>query len=150
MNETSFRINFNERRAFSSFKKTIHYVGGALLIVIGLSGLIMLNNEMSTFYWILIVGGIFNVGIGFMGKYLHREHNFIVIKSDIIEFKNSSQNQKSFLINDLLDIVIDSNKAEFITHDHQVCTYNFSVFANAEKENLHGELDKLKTSLISV
>ncbi len=150
MNNTDFKISYNERRSFSSFKRKTHYVGGAILIVIGLSELIMSNNEMSTFYWILLIGGILNVGIGFMGKYLHREHIFITIKPEIIEFKNSTQKPKIFLTNNLLDIVIESNKAEFITVDHQVSSYDFSIFSEDEKKELCEELDIIKDRLITV
>jgi len=150
MNNTDFTISFNERRLFSSFKRNTHYVGGAILIGIGLVGLIMLSNETSTFYWILLAGGVFNLGIALIGKYLHKEYSFITIKPEIIEFKNSSQKRKSFLINDLLDVIIESNKVEFFTVNHQVGTYDFSVFTSAEQNGLIGELDKIKGKLIAV
>ncbi|MRT92974.1 hypothetical protein [Ancylomarina sp. 16SWW S1-10-2] len=149
MSNTDFTISFNERRLFSPLKKKTHYVSGVLLIGVGLWGLIMANSETATFYWIFFVGGIFNLGIGFMGKYLHKEHNFITINPEIIEFKNSCQKRKSLLINDLRDIVLESNKVEFFTLDQQVCTYDFSNFTNAEKEDLNDELGKIKNKLIA-
>jgi len=150
MNTTDFKISYKGRRSFSSFKRNTHYVAGAILIVTGLYGVIMLNNEMSTFYGILLVGGILNAGIGFMGKYLHHEHSFITINPEIIEFKNSSQKPKTVSTNNLLDVVVESNKAEFITVDHQVSLYDFSIFSEDEKKELYTELDKLKDRLITV
>ena len=150
MNNSNFKITYNEKRLFSTFKKRVHYGGGSILILAGLLGLMLANNDKSTFYWILLVGGVFNVAIGFMGKYLHREDSFITISPEIIEFKNSSQQRKSLLINDLGDIIIESNKVEFFTLDQQVCTYDFSVFTNAEKEALNDQLCKIKNKLITI
>lgn len=149
MNNTDFRIGYNEKRLFSTLKKRIHYVGGAILIGVGLLGLVFANNETSTFYWILFVGGVLNIGIGFMGKYLHKEQSFINIKPEKIEFKNVSQKRKSYLISDLMDVIIESNKVEFFTVDHQVGTYNFAGFTNAEKVVLNEELNKIKNRLSS-
>lgn len=149
MNETNFEISFNERRSFSHSKKRTYYIIGVLEIGIGMYGLIRLIDETPPFYWILLIGGILSIVNAFIGKYPFKEKNFISIKPEIIEFKNSTQRPKAVLTSNLLDVLIESNKAEFITNEQEVRIYEFSIFPKDKIKKLHVELEKIKTKLIS-
>lgn len=141
----NFEMTCNERRVFSAPRKRYFYFVGAVLIGIGIAGLLYSTDKTSNFYVILFAGGIMNLAIAIIGKYYAKESNYITINSENIEFKNTMQKAKTFFLQDLLDIVIEADKAEFITKDHRVGSFDFSVYSDLEKKNLHKELLEIKS-----
>ncbi|MBI9057310.1 MAG: hypothetical protein JEZ01_06020 [Labilibaculum sp.] len=141
----NFELSCNERRVFSASRKRYFYFIGTILIGIGAAGLLYTADKTSNFYGILLIGGIMNLAIAIVGKYYTKESNFITINSENIEFKNSMQKANSFLMQDLLDIRIECDKAEFIAKDQRVGSYDFSIYSELEKMNIHKALFKIKS-----
>lgn len=147
MTESTFKLNFHQRRLLTSNSKTYYCVVGLIEIAVGIFGLIKPVDGLSALFFVLLIGGIVSILIAIIGKSLTKETNYISINSDIIEYKNSMQKPKQIKLDKLFDVKIDSKKIEFVMTNQQVKIYDFSVFSDIEIERLHDKIEELKSKI---
>src|SRR5690554_309371 len=147
MTESTFKLNFHQRRLLTSNSKTYYYVVGLIEIAVGIFGLIKPVDGLSALFFVLLIGGIVSILIAIIGKSLTKETNYISINSDIIEYKNSMQKPKQIKLDKFFDVKINSKKIEFVMTNQQVKIYDFSVFSDIEIERLHDKIEELKSKI---
>lgn len=145
--ESTFRLDFFQRRLLTSSSKTYYYVAGLIGISIGIFGLTKSIDELDFLYLILLIGGISNIIFAIIGKWLIKEMNFISINFDNIEFKNSFQKPKKIQLASIIDFRIGAKNIEFVLNDQQVKRYDFSIFSDEEINRLFDELEKIKSRI---
>ena len=124
------------------------FIGGLILIIIGLWGFVISGMDLNVLYLILTIAGVLNFVHALWGKELLREKNSISISGEEIEYKNSFKKPKKIKIKDLLDLRIDTAMVEFVNSDQKVQSYNFSVFQREELEDIYKELERIKANWI--
>jgi hypothetical protein len=147
MTESTFRLDFYQRRSLTSSSKTYFYGSGIVGVAVGIFGLTKSIDGLNFLYLILLIGGISNILFAIIGKWLIKEKNFISISLDIIEFKNSFQKTKKIRLDSILDIRIESKIIEFVLNDQQLKTYDFSIFSDGEIKRLFDEIKKVKSRI---
>jgi hypothetical protein len=148
METNTLNFKYSGRRELSSLRKRTMYIYAIFLILIGMLGLYRSNFELNPFWYILTVGGILNIIHGIFGKELIKEKNFISIRKEEIEYKNSFKKPRQLKITDLLDLRIETAKVEFVHNDQRVESYNFSVFQRQELDTIYQELERIKLYLV--
>jgi hypothetical protein len=148
MNDASFNMIFKGRRSLDVRSKRLYQTLGIAEIGIGSVCLLLSIGEFSSFYLSLLFVGIFSIVYAMVGKYWMIEKNYIIITSKSIEFKNLSQKPKIVPRGILQDVMIESNKAVFITTDKQFNYYDFSIFKERELKEINVELLKIKLEAI--
>jgi hypothetical protein len=148
MSDTNFKMIFKGRRSLSLDNKRIYKVLGTVEIVFGSICLFLsIGNGLTLFYLALLFTGIFSILYALIGKYWMAEKCFIIISPESVEFKNLSQRPRILLKNTLRDVMIESNKAVFITTDQHYRLWDFSVFKERELKKINIELLKIKLEL---
>ena len=148
MENKALNLEFNGRRTLNSTRKRTMYIGGLILIIIGLWGFVISGMDLNVLYLILTIAGVLNFVHALWGKELLREKNSISISGEEIEYKNSFKKPKKIKIKDLLDLRIDTAMVEFVNSDQKVQSYNFSVFQREELEDIYKELERIKANWI--
>lgn len=144
MDNANFNMIFKGRRSLDANSKRLYNVLGTVEIGIGSVCLLLSIGEFRAFYLSLLFAGIFSIVYAMIGKYWMAEKNYILVDSDSIVFKNLSQKPNAISKNNLQDVMIESNKAVFITLDKQFNFYDFSVFKEKELKEINVELLKIK------
>jgi len=147
MTDSTFTLDFYQRRSLTSSSKTYYYVAGVVGIAVGIFGLTKSIDVLNGLYLILLIAGILNILFAIIGKWLIKEKNFISISYDNIEFKNSFQKPKKLLLDNMLDIRFETNNIEFVLNDQQVKTYDFSIFSDEEIKRLFDKIKKVKSRI---
>ncbi|MGQ1786162.1 MULTISPECIES: hypothetical protein [unclassified Saccharicrinis] len=138
---------FYGRRELNAARKKAMYIGGIILSLIGMYGVYKSDFELFSFWSILTLGGILNIIQSKFGKELIKEKNFISLRKEEIEYKNSFKKPHKIKIEDLLDLRIETAKVEFVQHDQRVESYDFSVFQKQELDTIHKELERIKSNI---
>jgi hypothetical protein len=144
MSDADFNMIFKGRRSLEANSKRLYNVLGTVEIGIGSVCLLLSIGEFRSFYLSLLFVGIFSIVYAMIGKYWMVEKNFIFIDPEAIVYKNLSQKPKAISRRTLQDVMIESNKAVFITTDKQFNFYDFSVFKEKELKEINVELLKIK------
>jgi len=147
MTDSTFTLDFYQRRLLTSSSKTYYYVAGVVGIAVGVFGLTKSIDGLNGLYLILLIAGILNILFAIIGKWLIKEKNFISISLDNIEFKNSFQKPKKLRLDNMLDIRFETNNIEFVLNDQQVKTYDFSIFSDGEIKRLFDEIKNVKSRI---
>ena len=147
MTDSTFTLDFYQRRSLTSSSKTYYYVAGVVGIAVGVFGLTKSIDGLNGLYLILLIAGILNILFAIIGKWLIKEKNFISISLDNIEFKNSFQKPKKLRLDNMLDIRFETNNIEFVLNDQQVKTYDFSIFSDGEIKRLFDEIKNVKSRI---
>ena len=147
MTDSTFTLDFYQRRSLTSSSKTYYYVAGVVGIAVGIFGLTKSIDVLNGLYLILLIAGILNILFAIIGKWLIKEKNFISISLDNIEFKNSFQKPKKLRLDNMLDIRFETNNIEFVLNDQQVKTYDFSIFSDGEIKRLFDEIKNVKSRI---
>jgi len=148
MNDTSFNMIFKGRRSLDQNSKRLYKMLGTIEIGLGSIGLLLSIGGFTAIYLSFLFTGIFSILYALIGKYWMAEKNFILINPDSIVFKNLSQKPKAISIDNIQDVMIESNKAVFITLDKKFNFYDFSVFKEKELKEINVELLKVKLGAI--
>ena len=141
-------LKFSGRRKLGSSRKRTINIYGIFLILIGLVGLYKSNFELNPFVYLLAVGGVLNIIYSIFEKELFKENNFISIRKEEIEYKNSSKKPRKIKITELMDLRIETAKVEFVRNDQSIESYDFSVFEKQELDTIYEELERIKLNLI--
>jgi hypothetical protein len=145
MDHPNFNMIYKGRRSLTPENKRLYQIMGTIEIGIGSICLFLsLGEGLEVFYLSLLFVGIFCILYSLIGKYWMVEKNFILINPDSIVFKNLSQKPKAISRIALKDVMIESNKAVFITDDQGLKLYDFSVFKTKELKEINIELLKIK------
>jgi hypothetical protein len=144
MKDANFNMIFKGRRSLDPNNKRFYNVLGTVEIGIGSVCLLLSIGEFRSFYLSLLFLGIISIVYAMIGKYWMAEKNYILIDSDSIVFKNLSQKPKAMSRDNIQDVMIESNKAVFITLDKQFNFYDFSIFKEKELKEINVELLKIK------
>lgn len=147
MTDSTFRLDFYQRRLMNSSSKTYYYVAGVVGIAVGIFGLTRSIDGLNGLYLILLIAGILNILFAIIGKWLIKEMNFISISSDNIEFKNSFRKPTKLRLDNMLDIRFKAKNIEFILNDQQVKKYDFSIFSDGEIRRLFDEIKRVKSRI---
>lgn len=147
MTDSTFRLDFHQRRLLNSSSKTYYYVAGVVGFAVGIFGLTKSIDGLNELYLILLITGILNILFAINGKCLIKEKNFILISSDNIEFKNSFQKPKKLRLDNMLDIRFEAKNIEFILNDQQLRKYDFTIFSDGEIERLFDEIKSVKSRI---
>ncbi len=126
----NYKIEFYGRRRLGTSRKRLYITLGVIGLAIGLFGLFNANPASGFFLlsFALLVSGIGNIGFALIDRRLVKEHNYLQILEDKVEFKNSHQKSHSFKRNMLDDVIIQGHKAEFRLNNQTVFIYDFSGY----------------------
>jgi hypothetical protein len=126
----NFKIEFYGRRRLGAFRKRIYIVSGVIQLTVGFFGLF--NEPPSSGLFLLslalLIAGAGNVVFALIDRRILKERNFVKITPRMLIFKNSRKKPQSINLEDLSDVIIDVQKAEFIQKDQTVSIYDFSGF----------------------
>ena len=145
MSKPIYNVFFKGRRTLDPANKSFYKILGTAEIGIGSVCLLLsIGKEFAVFYLTLLFAGIFSIVYALIGKYWMAEKNYIIISAEFIEFKNLSQKPRIISRETLQDVMIEANKAVFITADQRFRLYDFSVFKEKELKEINIELLKIK------
>lgn len=148
MGDANFKMVFKGRKSLNADNKRLYTVLGTVEIGIGSVCLFLsIGVGLTVFYLALLLTGIFSIIYALIGKYWMAEKSYIIITPESVEFKNLSQRPKILSKDTLRDVMIESNKAVFITTDQHYRLWDFSVFKERELKKINIELLKIKLEL---
>jgi hypothetical protein len=144
MSKVIYNVFFRGRKKLTPENKRLYKTLGTVEIGIGSVCLLLSPNGPVSIYLSLLFAGIFSILYGLIGRYWLSEKNHIIITSESIEFKNLSQKPKIISRDTLQDVMIESNKAVFLSVDQRFKLYDFSVFNEKALKEINIELLKIK------
>lgn len=145
MSKPTYNVFFKGRKPLDAANKRFYKVLGT--VEIGFASVCLLLSilpQFTMFYLALLFVGIFCIVYALIGKYWMAEKNYIIISPELIEFKNLSQKPRILSRKELKDVMIEANKAVFITADQRFKMYDFTVFKEKELKEINIELLKVK------
>jgi len=145
MSRPTYNVFFKGRKPLDAANKRFYKILGT--VEIGFASVCLLLSilpQFTMFYLALLFVGIFCIVYALIGKYWMAEKNYIIISPELIEFKNLSQKPRILSRKELKDVMIEANKAVFITADQRFKLYDFSVFKEKELKEINIELLKVK------
>lgn len=142
----NFEKVFQGRRVMSQKRRLFYIVSGVIEVTIGLFGLFNIDPSQNLFwlFLVLLISGTGYVVIALHGKLLLSEYNYIRIQSGIIEFKNAHRKSNIINADQLDDIIIGHEKAEFRPVGQKMVKYDFSVFPERDRKEIVAALKRLK------
>jgi hypothetical protein len=144
MSDKNFNLFFKGRRPLGPDEKVRYKVIGTIEIAAGSMGLLLSIGGFTALYLCLLFTGIFSIIYALVGRYWIAEKNHIIINPEFIEFKNLSQKPRVIPRNILQDVMIELNKAVFVTDDQRFKLYDFTVFKDKDLKEINVELLKVK------
>jgi hypothetical protein len=144
MSKTVYNVFFKGRKKLSPDNKRLYKILGTIEIGIGSVCLLISRGEPVSIYLSLLFVGIFSILYGLIGRYWLAEKNYIIITLESIEFKNLSQKPRIIPRDTIQDVMIESNKAVFLSVDQRFKLYDFSVFNEKALKEINVELLKVK------
>jgi len=145
MSKVIYNVFFKGRRPLTPENKKSYKILGTVEIIIGsVCLLISHGGGPVAIYLSLLFVGIFSILYALLGRYWLAEKNHIIITSESIEFKNLSQKTRIILRDTLRDVMIEENKAVFVSVDQRFKLYDFSIFKEKELKEINIELLKVK------
>ncbi|HNW49758.1 MAG TPA: hypothetical protein PKH79_01665 [Prolixibacteraceae bacterium] len=149
MAEKIFQMGYKGHRSLTPENKRYYTFLGIGEIAVGsICLLLSVAEQLTPVYLCLLMLGIFSLVYAMIGKYWAKEKNYIAIGAEQIEFMNLSQKPKVLSIKDLDDIVIEENKAMFVTKDKHFHLYDYSIFNQVQAVIVYKELLKLSLTLV--
>ncbi|MDA3820533.1 MAG: hypothetical protein PF590_08755 [Candidatus Delongbacteria bacterium] len=126
----NFKIEFYGHRKLGAFRKRLYIVGGVIQLTVGLFGLFNAYPASGFFLlsFALLIGGTGNVVFALIDRRILKERNFLKITPEVLIFKNSRRKPQSINLDQLSDVIVEEQKAEFIQKDQTVSVYDFSGF----------------------
>lgn len=126
----NFKIEFYGHRKLGAYRKRLYIVSGVILLTVGLFGLF--NEPPSSGLFLLslalLIGGAGNVIFALIDRRILKERNFIKITPEMLIYKNSRRKPQSINLEELSDVIVEGQKAEFILKNQTVSVYDFSGF----------------------
>ncbi len=126
----NFKIEFYGHRRLGAFRKRLYILFGVIQLTVGLFGLF--NAAPSSGFFlislVLLIGGAGYVIFALIDRRILKERNFLKITPEVLTFKNSRRKPKSINLDQLLDVKVEEQKADFIEKDQTVSSYDFSGF----------------------
>jgi hypothetical protein len=144
MSDKNFNLFFKGRRPLGPDEKVRYKVIGTIEIAAGSISLLLSIGGFTALSLCLLFTGIFSIVYALVGRYWIAEKNHIIINPEFIEFKNLSQKPRVIPRNTLQDVMIELNKAVFVTDDQRFKLYDFTVFKDKDLKEINVELLKVK------